>query len=571
MKRSRKILAVVLVVVVVVGAGCFIWNINRVRSAMTASTNTPNMTSIQVDRGDISVLVSGNGKIEFSESEDLIANIEGKILSVNIEEGAQIKKNDVIAEVDIDSAVVTAENDIKLIQSKIKLQGVTIKGQENSLLDLDYIKNNSTITSPYSGALTVLSVVVGDNVNQDQKIGTVDDTSKLRIVLPFEKERISSVKPGQKVDVYLTDYVEKGVKSQGQVQSISISSNGGQEIVDVEVVLENQPGYEADANASFSLDVAGNVVAPLETGVLEIINSYTLVSQGSGRISKILKEVDDPLTEGDVILELENKTIDLDVQEAQYNLESTKIELDSLKDQLTQAQKNLEDLKADSILLAPIGGVVTDLNVKPGDHVTKESIIAHISDTSKLIVPVSIDELDIAKVETGQTAAITLDALEKKNFMGSVEEIALEGTNESGIGMFEVKIMIANPIGIKPGMSSNVEILVAEKTNTLILPIEAIQKSEDEYVVMVKSGKEPSNQVQVRNKTPKNMIPIQVGLVNEDYVEVLDGLVEGDEVLILLQSSTASSNQMGIPGMSVAPGMQDGNQKRSFTQPNNRR
>jgi HlyD family secretion protein len=284
----------------------------------------------------------------------------------------------------------------------------------------------------------------------------------------------------------------------------------------------------------------------------------------------VLKEAGEKVSKGEVILRLENKNIGLDMEKAQYSQESAQLELDNLREQLEQLKEDLEALNTDSLIQSPIDGVISNLAIEAGDQIKAGTVTAVVSNSSELVVPVQIDELDISKVKEGQSAEITLDALEGKTFTGTVDKVAVEGTNENGIGSFEVIIRIPDPKEIKPGMSANVEILVSEKTDTLILPIEAVQKTDGEYMVMRKSDSEAAEGQRGRISNRQDMVPVKLGLVSDSYVEIVEGLSEGDEVLITGQEQT--TNQM-FPGMGRSQRFQrpeDDSQTRESTPPDGR-
>jgi HlyD family secretion protein len=185
------------------------------------------------------------------------------------------------------------------------------------------------------------------------------------------------------------------------------------------------------------------------------------------------------------------------------------------------------------LIEAPINGVVSNLFIEEGDDIKAGTSIAVVSSDSELVIPVEIDELDIAEVKEGLPAEITLDALGRQIFEGTVDKIAIEGINKWGVGSFEVVIRLSESDSkrIKPGMSANVEIIVSEKADTLLLPIEAVRKIDDLYMVNLKR----TELTESPNAVPSaadNMVPIKVGLASASYVEILEGLSEGDEVII---------------------------------------
>lgn len=550
MKRGKKLLIVGLIILAIVVVGGLARNYFNAQYAEFEKMRIDNMASVKVSRGDLRVTVAGNGKIEFSEKKEITAKTAGEISRVNVKGGKQVKKGDVLAEIDLSDEVSTKSDEIKLLENRIKLQGVGVKEQSRNLDDLQETRDNTIIVAPQTGIISELFVKVGDTLYSDQRIGSIDDNNKLKLTLPFENEKVERIQTGQTVYVYLIDYLDKDIKTIGKVISVTNSQDSGQVVANVEVVLKGEEGYEAGENASFSLNANGIIIPPLRTGKLEWIDAYTLNSNGSGKVKEVLKDAGDEVLEGEPILVLENKNIDLDIEKARYNQEGAQLEYDSLIEQMNNLKEDLQKLKTDSIIEAPIDGIVSNLEFEAGDEIMAGTVFGVVSTSSGFVVPIQIDELDISKVKEGQSAEITLDALEDKTFNGIVDEIAVEGVNTTGIGSFEVVIKISDAGEMKPGMSANVEILVAEKKDTLILPIEAVRKSGDYYTVM-KKMKETNNSDEDRHDESLNgqdLSPITLGLVSDSYVEVLKGLSEGDEVVVAGQEQNMNYMMPGMGG-----------------------
>lgn len=530
MKRTKKIIIIAIAIAVLLLIGKIIIDASR---NLPGEFDSSNLAIAEVIRGDLKVTVSGNGQAEFSEKKEIFTHASGEISRVNVADGDYVIKGDVMAEMDLSDIISAKEDEIKQLKNKIDIQNLNVKEQARNLDDIRNTKESITVTSPYSGILSELTVRVGDNMQTDQRFGAINDNSKVKITLPFDKNKITTLESGHRVYVYLIDFLDKDVKTLGEVVSITNSQDGGQVIADVEVVLDGKEGFEAGANASFSVLAHDTVVPPLRTGKIEWIDSHTLISSERGSVKEVLVEQGDEISKGDAICVLENKNIDLDIEKAQYALEGAQLELDILNEQLNRLKEELEDLIADSLIEAPINGVVSNLFIEEGDDIKAGTSIAVVSSDSELVIPVEIDELDIAEVKEGLPAEITLDALGRQIFEGTVDKIAIEGINKWGVGSFEVVIRLSESDSkrIKPGMSANVEIIVSEKADTLLLPIEAVRKIDDLYMVNLKR----TELTESPNAVPSaadNMVPIKVGLASASYVEILEGLSEGDEVII---------------------------------------
>ncbi|RKX40030.1 MAG: hypothetical protein DRP33_07380 [Thermotogae bacterium] len=183
-------------------------------------------------------------------------------------------------------------------------------------------------------------------------------------------------------------------------------------------------------------------------------------------------------------------------------------------------------------------------------------IIAKVTDLSSLYVSAAIEEIDYPQVRVGQTAVITLDAFEGLKLPGSVTYIGNEAQTVSGIVNVPIKVRFAsqglqddirttrqlkNSIKIIPGLSCEVEIIVSSKTDAIIVPNAAITFEGKKAYVIVKNGE----------TTEKR--EITVGERTSSGYEIIDGLEEG-EVLVISRNSNTTTNTQNKPLMKM-PGV----------------
>lgn len=217
----------------------------------------------------------------------------------------------------------------------------------------------------------------------------------------------------------------------------------------------------------------------------------------------------------------------------------------------------------DSSIYAPISGTIISLEVEEGDALNQNKNIAIISDLSDLEVVIQIDELDISKIKIGQDAILTSQAFPSEEYKGVVEGIAYEGSSNNGIATFDVTIKLDDIKDLRPGMTVNAEIVTESRENVLLLPIEAVQLRGNKNMVMMKSEESTENGM-------PNMVPVEIGLVSEDYVEIISGLNENDIVVYAKAiPQNANVNTPGGMGMNPFGGGNGGTKQRpaGFTRP----
>ncbi|MGC8826784.1 MAG: efflux RND transporter periplasmic adaptor subunit, partial [Anaerolineae bacterium] len=204
-----------------------------------------------------------------------------------------------------------------------------------------------------------------------------------------------------------------------------------------------------------------------------------------------------------------------------------------------EAQQALEGTK----LVAPFDGTVLAVNVSQGDKVSANTVVLVVADLRELEVAASVDETVIRQVQAGQPAVITFDALPGREFRGQVKEVPLRGELQGGVTVYSVPISLEGVEGqpLLVGMTANVVIQVGQVKDALLVPALALQRVSGAYQVLVDAGDGETVAV-----------PVEVGLSDGTYTQIVRGLNEGDRVVV--QMSAGQSNFFGqIRGL-MGPG-----------------
>jgi len=196
--------------------------------------------------------------------------------------------------------------------------------------------------------------------------------------------------------------------------------------------------------------------------------------------------------------------------------------------QLAQSQAALRVARvarSHTNLAAPFDGLLADVFVNAGDEIQTGTDIFQVVDDSELHVEANIDEADIGRVKVGQPAALRLDALPDHPVPGLVSKLdPTVRKDEKGARTLRIEVSVTNlakavEAGIRPGMSANVDVQVAEKLNVLSLPSNVIIGRGTKRSVYVIAG----GIARARS--------VQIGLSSWARTEIVSGLTEGEVVV----------------------------------------
>ena len=323
-------------------------------------------------------------------------------------------------------------------------------------------------------------------------------------------------------------------------------------------------------------------------------------------ISLIQKKRSDDLFVGQVITADEHESATLDYANAQAALVKARTDLDLARQR-----------REDATVRAPIEGTVLDQAVSSGQVISSATSSAsggttllHMADLAKIRLRALVGETDIGNVQPGQTATVTVDAFPQRTFTGRVEKIEPQAVVQQSVTMFPVLISIANESHLLlPGMNGEVSMLVDQREGVPAIPVDAVRSAREMPVVAVALGLDPTKvraQVDVQMKaraaarlgssdsgsgrrsrfaggpgrsstggpgranraqvafvkTADGLEPriVRLGLSDFDYAEVLEGVKEGEQVVLLgvaeAQASRADTQNRirqrlgsGVPGV----------------------
>lgn len=561
---------------------------------------------VKVERRDITRTIDASSTVEANDTYDVTALVTGEILSDTFNEGDVVAKDQLLYTIDSEDAqrsVDTAQNNLTKAQQgffdavKRKSDTITINSNNEkstqaavtkALSNIDSANRtfqsaqkelgNLTIKADVTGTISEVFVKTGDNVVDGSKLASVYDDTSLKIQIPFNEADAAAISAGAGAELTIGS---SGDKLTGTVESVAgaTTATSAHAIVRyVTIKVTNPGGLKAGEQASAVI----NGVSCSDLGTFENYDEGYITARANGRISAIYLDENDHVTEGQVIGYIESDNVTNTYKNAQTNVQNAQLDLDeayrrlsqlvvdndtySLDSSINTAALALDDARIalenankkldDYNITAPIDGTIIIKNKKTGDKLEQNTgassePMAVIYDMSVLKVSLSVDESDIQDVTVGQSVSITADAAEGM-FEGEITKVGVNGTSENGVTVYPVEITIREYGSLLPGMNVDCVVEVESAKNVLAVPVASIQRGSR---VFVRGEKTEDN-----DRAPEGYHSVQVttGATDSRFIEIKNGLKEGQEVLGAIKASGAeaqgNASSMGQPQMGGMPG-----------------
>lgn len=522
-RRWLRILIALAVIAALVG-----WFVIRPLRESARQINGLLYNQAQVSYRDITVSVSGTATVLPADSYRAAAMIQGEIVDAPFEEGDTVREGDLLFQFDTRSAENSIQRaEIAVEQARINYQSM-LNNRSDSLENLD-------VTAPESGVLSRLYVEEGDTVTMGTPIADIVDRSSMKLTLPFHASDAAGFSVGQAALVQVgSETLEGTVDSIGAVDEPGV---GGTLVRQVTILVRN-PGA---ISTSTSGTAAVGGVSCAAAGTFRNAASATVTAKTSGKLEKLYVSEGDQVRKDQLLGYFESSNLDSQVENALLSLRSAQLSLDATRDQLDNYT-----------VTSPITGTVIEKNYKAGDTLEAGGgYLAVIYDMSRLTFEMHVDELYINRIQPGQRVVITANALEGQEFTGTVSRININGTTMSGVTTYPVRVDIDDPGDLLPGMNVSAEILVEQARHVLAVPVEMVGRGNVVQVLppdaVDREGKPDYTRLEERVVT--------LGRNDDNYIEILSGLNEGETVVSKTQVTSLMEQMMGAMGDRRASGV----------------
>jgi HlyD family secretion protein len=422
-----------------------------------------------------------------------------------------------------------------------------------------------------AGALLLLVIILGVTISQSRKNVAVVQTAKVQ-----RQDLVSVVTASGEIKP--KTYVNIGANAFGKIVKLHVRE--GEHVKKGQILAQLE-------NVQSAADVAATQasLAATETDALAAAAAYKTASaelkraQADAERTRLDFERAEELYKAQLIPKSEYDARKTAYEAAAAGLAQAEARIAQMQAQEASARERVRQIRATltrasdvlskTSYVAPFDGVITNLPVREGETVvigiqnSPGSTLMTLADMSVITAEAKVDETDIVNVKLGQAAKVTIDALPKQEFSGTVTEIGNNAvirstglaTSQTTIASqeakdFKVVVTLASPPqNLRPGLSATAKITTATRDDAMAIPIQALtirqrgdleETDKNGTVRAAESANGPKEKERkkeelqgvfvVRNKRAE-FVPVETGITGVTDIEVLGGLKDGDEII----------------------------------------
>lgn len=494
-----------------------------------------------VAKVDIARNVSVTGSVKPAENVDLAFETGGKVSRTLISVGDIVKAGQTLASLDnadlaaaLNQAKASLASELsKLADYKsgtrpeeIQIAETTVANAQNNLTN---VKNQAAValTNVYDGTIDVLQdayAKADDGVNK-QIADLFETANPLDPQLSFftSDSLNQSVAEGQKLDA---DNALKNFKKELDAFNATDQEKMDASLANAEKYLSTVRAMLATLNSLMNSTV-GLPSATVATYKADINTARTNVNTAVTNINAKKQAIDAQKATNQSNINTAQNTLssagdNLKLKQAGY----TPNQIASQQALVKYAEANVQSAQAKigkTIIYSPIAGLVARQDAKAGEIIAAGKVVISVMSDANFEIETQVPETDIADVKTGDRALVTLDAYGSgQTFRAVVSSIDPAETKIDNVATYKVTLQFDNKDDrLKSGMTANIEIRTASKTNVLVIPQRAVlRRNGNQFVLVDEGGSAP-----VEKK-------IETGLRGSDgNIEIISGLNEGDKVV----------------------------------------
>ena len=581
-KSGRTVIVLIVVLAALLG-GFFLY---EKRSGDQKSQGEQSVSTTTVKRMDITSELTASSSLSPKDTYEVTSLVEGEVIEANFEEGDVVEKGQILYRIDASSM----DSDLSSAQTSLQRAKESAQTAQSDYIEETARLAGNTYRSTASGYIRTLYIKEGDKVNNGTKIADLYDDSVMKITVPFLSGEAAEINVGDEAAVILEDTGEQISGTVTVVSSMEETLSGGRLVKNVTVEVSNPGGLTTDTAASVKVD---GFVCSAEGTFAAKIHEGSYVEKNSE------------------LFQVTTKTAEEYLKEFKDAVESADDNLENAENKLSNTQDSVDDY---TITAPISGTVITKnvkVGDKISKSSSGTTTMAVIYDLSTMTLEMSVDELDVSSVKVGQSVEITADAVEGETFTGTVTNVSLQSSYSNGVTNYPVTVTLDDTGSLLPGMNVDAKIILDSSENALVIPASALMRGNRVYVK--KSSDSTENTDTQRNGSSDNAgdadserknpgdgiqnadsadrqpdagaeasgsskgsgtdnssskstgsrksgssnvpdgfeaVQVTTGIINDDYVEILSGLSEGDEVYISSDSgSSTQTNQMQMGGM----------------------
>lgn len=522
------------------------------------------MQTAMADYGMIQSSVQGSGSARAKESAAITLSQSGTVQQLYVTAGDVVTAGQPLYTIFSQAAedeVTKRQEDLTAAQEKVSDGLKAIAEIQKDISDLTAKQEKLHVRAPFAGkVVSVMEGLIEDKtVGENDIVCTLVNDKQLKLSLYFSYAYENAVSVGQDVSVSIPAVMRSFSGKVETIHKVHYISPEGADHFEVIVAFDNPGTLTENMEATASMTAAdGTPIYPYASGRTEYYEVREIVPGVTGPLvsSNLLRYAN--VEEGDVLLELSSDSLDEQIRDRRNDLEDAQKSQSDLaknvttaQEALTTAQEALQDFDA----VAPIDGTVTSCTLVEGGEVKSGDTVITISNTTTMVVTISVDDRNIAYVKPGMTVDLQSNWGDGGMFMGVVTKIDMSLSGDSmGSGMtnYPVTLEVDNfDNSLLEGMWLSYSFVTSQSDNCIVVPMQSVKyvsmdDGETASVVFIQAESKPENAVDIDipelmpGETPTYpsqddgyyAVPVETGLSDNYNVEIKSGLEGGETIFV---------------------------------------
>jgi len=494
-KQNKRKLRNGIVAAVVLGAlgvgGYFLYGFLNKTEEVDAQLQTA-----VADYGMIQSSVQGSGSARAKESAAITLSQSGTVQQLYVTAGDTVTAGQPLYTIFSQAA----QDEVTSRQDALRTAQERISDTQKDINDLYKQQNNLTVRAPFAGKIIeVGKFTEGLEVGKGSTVCTLVNDRQLKLSLYFSYAYEDAISVGQAVNVSIPAVMRSFTGKVETINKVHYISPEGSDNFEVVVVFDNPGTLTEGMDATAALTAAdGSPIYPYQNGKTEYYEVRDVVTEASGPMvsENLLRYAD--VQAGDTLLVMSSDTIDEEIRTLRKTMEENQKAVDDALKALETAEEALQDFDA----VAPIDGVVTSCTLVEGGEVRSGDTVITISNTTTMVVTISVDDRNIAYVTPGMGVNLTSNWGDGGSFYGVVTKIDMSLSGDSmGSGMtnYPVTLEVDNwDNSLLEGMWLSYSFVTSQSDNCIVVPMQSVKyvsldDGETASVVFIQADSKPEN------------------------------------------------------------------------------
>ncbi len=514
----------------------------------TEEVNTE-MQTAEASYGMIQSSVQGSGSARAKESAAITLTQSGVVQQLYVNAGDVVTAGQPLYTIFSQAA----QDEVASRQADLQKAQEALADLQREMSDLYKQQNNLTVRAPFAGKIVEVSKFTeGLDVTKGAKVCTLVNDRQLKLSLYFSYAYEDTISVGQEVNVSIPAVMGSFTGKVETINKVHYISPEGSDNFEVVVVFNNPGTLTEGMDATASLTAGdGSPIYPYQNGKTEYYEVRDVVTEAGGPMvsENLLRYAD--VQAGDVLLVMSSDTIDEELRGYRDRIETGEKAVTNAQEALEKSQEALKDFDA----VAPIDGTVTSCTLTEGGEVKSGDTVITISNTTTMVVTISVDDRNIAYVKPGMGVDLSSNWGDGGSFYGVVTKIDMSLSGDSmGSGMtnYPVTLEVDNLSGtLLEGMWLSYSFVTSQSDNCIVVPMQSVKyvsldDGETASVVFIQADSKPENAVDldIPNLMPGETptypsqedgyyaVPVETGLSDNYNVEIKSGLEGGETIFV---------------------------------------